>query len=104
VHSWIYDSVLLKPDRASRSSWILIDGTADVKDLVWRQYKDLSTVPLLDAWRSVLLAVTWDLVVTEMSESSYPPVGRLGAVKVNLPEEFPEIVSGLVRRGSLRLE
>ena len=39
-----------------------------------------------------------------MGETPYPPLGRIGAARVSLPDSFPETVSGMVKAGELTLE
>jgi hypothetical protein len=58
---------------------------------------------LLDAWQRAVLSRTRDDVVTLMGETPYPPLGRIAAARVALPDSFPEIVSGMVKAGELTL-
>lgn len=111
VHLWLYDPLLLRPDRSNRVAWVLVDGvqaepdrSEAIWDRVWGLYKLLSPVPLLDAWKAAVLARTGDEVVTLMSETAYPPLGPIAAARVSLPESFPETVSGMVKAGELSLE
>lgn len=111
VHLWLYDPALIRPDRSNRVAWVLVDGADDPSDQseairtrVWGLYKLLSPVPLLDDWRQAVLSRTGDEVVTLMGETSYPPLGRITAARVSLPDHFPEIVSGMVKPGVLTQE
>jgi hypothetical protein len=59
---------------------------------------------LLDTWKQAVLSRTGDEVVTLMGETPYPPLGRIAGARVGLPDQFPEIVSGMVKAGDLALE
>ena len=111
VHLWLYDPSLIRPDRSNRVAWVLVDGvdhpsarTEAIRTRVWALYKLLSPVPLLDTWQQAVLSRTENEVVTLMSETPYPPLGRIGAARVGLPDHFPEIVSGMVKAGALTQE
>jgi len=111
VHLWLYDPALIRPDRSNMVAWVLVDGVdapsgqADViRSRVWGLYKLLSPVPLLDTWQQAVLSRTWDEAVTLMAETPYPPLGRISAARVSLPDHFPETVSGMVKAGDLALE
>ena len=111
VHLWLYDPTLIRPDRSNRVAWVLVDGVDDpseqseaIRTRVWGLYKLLSPVPLLDTWQQAVLSRTENEVVTLMSETPYPPLGRIAAARVGLPDRFPEIVSGMVKAGDLILD
>jgi hypothetical protein len=111
VHLWLYDPALIRPDRSNRVGWVLVDGAEDplgpsetIRTWVWGLYKLLSPVPLLDTWQQAVLSRTGDEVVTLMDETPYPPLGRITAARVGLPDHFPEIVSGMVKAGVLTQE
>jgi hypothetical protein len=111
VHLWLYDPALVRPDRSNRVAWVLVDGIDDpsnqteaIWSQVWGLYKLLSPVPLLDTWKQAVLSRTGDEVVTLMGETPYPPLGRIAGARVGLPDQFPEIVSGMVKAGDLALE
>ena len=111
VHLWLYDPALVRTDRSNRVAWVLVDGVDDSPDQtetiwarVWGLYKLLSPVPLLDTWKQAVLSRTGDEVVTLMGETPYPPLGRIAAARISLPDHFPEIVSGMVKAGDLALE
>ena len=111
VHLWLYDPALIRPDRSNRVGWVLMDGVDDpsarpetIWSRAWGLYKLLSPVPLLDTWQQTVLSRTGNEVVTLMGETPYPPLGRINAARVSLPDHFPEIVSGMVKVGDLALE
>jgi hypothetical protein len=108
AHLWLYDPILTRPDRSNRVAWVLVEGVDDPSDRneaiwerAWGLYKLLSPVPLLDAWQAAVLSRTGEDVVTLMNETVHPPLGRIAAARVSLPESFPEIVSGMVKAGEL---
>ena len=110
AHVWLYDPALIRPDRSNRVAWVLVDSVQHasnplevVWDRAWDLYKLLSPVPLLDAWQHAVLSRTGGEVVTLMRETVYPPLGRIGAARISLPESFPETVSGMVKVGELTL-
>ncbi len=110
AHVWLYDPALIRPDRSNRVAWVLVDSVQHASnpleviwDRAWDLYKLLSPVPLLDAWQHAVLSRTGSEVVTLMRETVYPPLGRIGAARINLPESFPETVSGMVKVGELTL-
>ena len=111
VHLWLYDPALIRADRSNRVAWVLVDGAEDpseqseaIRTRVWGLYKLLSPVPLLDTWQQAVLSRTGNEVVTQMGETPYPPLGRIAAARVGLPDHFPEIVSGMVKAGALTQE
>jgi len=38
-----------------------------------------------------------------LEETAYPPLGRIGAARIRLPDSFPETISGMVKAGELTL-
>lgn len=110
AHVWLYDPALTRPDRSNRVAWVLVDSVQHasnplevVWDRAWDLYKLLSPVPLLDVWQHAVLSRTGGEVVTLLHETVYPPLGRIGAARISLPESFPETVSGMVKVGELTL-
>ncbi len=109
AHTWIYDPVIVRPDRASRTAWVLDPQPSEetrpeqVLSRVWEVFKLLSPVPLLDEWQPTLMQACFAECVKAMSESAFPPIGRISAQKVTVPDSFLGIVSGLVKRGDLAL-
>ena len=109
AHTWIYDPVIVRPDRATRTAWVLDpQQVAETKldrvlGRVWEVFKLLSPVPLLDDWQPMLMKACFDDCVKAMSESPFPPIGRVSAQKVTVPDSFVGTVSALVKRGDLAL-
>lgn len=109
AHTWIYDPVIVRPDRATRTGWVIDpdgEGKADperVEDRVWDVFRLISPVPLLDHWRPKLMEACFESCVIVMSESTYPPLGRVSAHKVTVPETFVDTVSDLVKQRRLTL-
>ncbi|HXV11455.1 MAG TPA: hypothetical protein VD839_11705 [Burkholderiales bacterium] len=109
AHTWIYDPVIVRPDRATRTAWVL-DPAHDaetkpdaVLSRVWEVFKLLSPVPLLDEWQPTLMKACFDDCVKAMADSAFPPLGRVSAQKVIVPDSFLGTVSTLVKRGELAL-
>lgn len=109
AHTWIYDPVIVRPDRATRTAWVLDPQQGaetkpdQVLSRVWEVFKLLSPVPLLDEWQPTLMKACFDDCVKAMSESAFPPIGRVSAQKVTVPDSFVGTVSALVKRGDLAL-
>lgn len=103
---WVYDEALLQPDRANRVGWVLAQREAEADDTqarVWAMVELLSPVPLLAHWRAPVLDAIGESIL-RLGSSAYPPLGRIDAVRVQVPESFPAIVSQLVRAGAIGLE
>lgn len=99
VHAWIFDPAVLSVDHAGRSAWILDDGD-DPRgrlDEAWRLVREISPVPLLDAWRGPVMAH----VQATGGFVSPPCIGRIRAFRVELQDEFPTWVSQSLREGHL---
>jgi hypothetical protein len=75
----------------------------EVRSRVWEVFKLLSPVPLLDEWQPTLMRACFDDCVKAMGESAFPPIGRVSAQKVTVPDSFLGTVSELVKRGELAL-
>ena len=109
AHTWIYYPVIVRPDRASRTAWVLdphssAESKSDqVLSRVWEMFKLLSPVPLLDEWQPTLMKACFDDSVKDMSASAFAPIGRISAQKVTVPDSFVGTVSALVKRGELAL-
>jgi len=109
AHTWIYDPVIVRPDRAARTAWVIDPAhSAETKpeavlSRVWEVFKLLSPVPLLDEWQPTLMKACFDECVKAMADSAFPPLGRISAQKVTVPDSFLSIVSTLVKRGDLGL-
>jgi len=109
AHTWIYDPAIVSPDRATRTAWVLDPRPSaethreEVQSRVWEVFKLLSPVPLLDEWQPTLMRACFDDCVKAMGESAFPPIGRVSAQKVTVPDSFLGTVSDLVKRGELAL-
>ncbi|QNM95498.1 hypothetical protein [Chitinimonas koreensis] len=107
-HMWLYDTRLAQLDRANRSAWLLWPAPAptarDVASAVWATIKQLSPLPLLDEWRQPVLEAVGAANLTWMKRTSYPPLGRLAALHLVLPEDFAERVSRLIKQGVIGLD
>lgn len=109
AHTWIYDPAIVRPNRATRTAWVLDPSGSsetspdEVRSRVWEVFKLLSPVPLLDEWQPVLMKACFDDCVKAMADSAFPPIGRISAQKVTVPDSFLDTVSTLVKRGNLAL-
>ncbi|REE18195.1 hypothetical protein B0G71_1192 [Paraburkholderia sp. BL27I4N3] len=110
VHTWIYDESLLTPSKATGSAWLLVDRETQAHDeasleaRVWSLIEQLSPIPLLPHWRSLVLAELGDRLVSRLGETPYAPVGRLDAFRIALPDPFTEAISSFVRSGALAID
>lgn len=110
IHAWVFDPVVQKPDMVNRSAWRLVarfdESYASDKSIgtpdIWEMVKQLSPVPLMDHWKKAVLAKSSDLV-TDLQGSAYPPLGRVAASRVAIPDDFAERISKLVRTGAVSL-
>jgi hypothetical protein len=104
VHTWIFDPALLRIDHALRSAWIFGpagDGAVEAERerlAAWNLIKELSPVPLLDAWADGVLAHV------QASGGFVRPavLGPVSAARIELSEDFPLWVSSSVRDGHLQ--
>lgn len=111
THLWIYDPVLIKPNKATKIGWVMLnqpwDG-AEVRDQllsgVWGLYKNLSPVPLLDDWQSAIMHSNNEICVTWMTATNYPPLGKISAAKLVIDAEFTEIISSMVKSGLIGID
>lgn len=102
---WVYDPALVRADRSNRIGWVLSQREAEAQRRdarVWAMVKLLSPVPLLAHWRAVLIEAIAESILP-LSTCAYPPLGRIDAVRVQLPETFAAIVSQRVRDGAIGL-
>ncbi len=111
VHAWIYDPVVIQPDKSNGIGWVMLDveegSTASpekARAAVWTMVSHLSPIPLLPHWRDAVLQAMGEQLVVTLSKTSFPPVGRLRAAKVSLPEDFSARISQLVKAGLLLLD
>ena len=107
AQTWIFDPVVLNPDRSNRLGWVLLDlGTSgkahavqcEIDGRVWAMYQVLSPVPLLPAWEQPIRAAMQEAVL-DMQASPFPALGRVSALRVHLPDDFGDQVSKLVKAG-----
>ncbi|MES2353123.1 MAG: hypothetical protein V4568_01775 [Pseudomonadota bacterium] len=106
AQTWIYDPIVLEPDRSNRIGWVLLDLNSasseasairtEIDRRVWAMYQILSPVPLLPAWERPIRNATRE-AVHDMQASPFPALGRISALLVHLPAEFSEQVSQLVK-------
>lgn len=108
---WIYDPVLIKPDKSTKVGWVMLDqpwGSNEVKDKllssVWGLYKTLSPVPLLDEWQSAVMHHNNEICVTWMTATNYPPLGNICAAKLMIDSEFTSIISSMVKTGQIGID
>lgn len=105
VHAWVFDPVILEPNRAGRSGWQIREQRADHgpleadDDALWSLIKDVSPLPLLDHWRDPMLAWLHGRGAVRATRC----LGRVGATKVVLPSAFEREISEMVRAGALQL-
>lgn len=120
THVWIYDPAIREPDKGSRTAWlidrVISDGTEssslDIRQRIWATIGQLASIPLLPHWRDTVLKAVWRDMVFEMgkttSEEYNPrfskPLGGMQAFRIALTEEFPNVVSSLIKSGQLHLE
>jgi hypothetical protein len=118
AQAWIYDPALRQPDRANRTAWGLYADHADrtpdgravdvhsIKARLWQQVRDLSPVPLADAWCDAALDIAARLgAVRWLDEPGnlFPPIG-LKACRIELGTGFVDEISAAVRRGEMRID
>lgn len=104
THTWLYDPILVQPDRAGRTASLLSHGVEMSRLRLWTLVKALSPLPLLDHWQGPLLDGLGARICTPLSAFKYPPIGKLGGVRVTLGDRFEDIVSIGVNAGVLSLE
>lgn len=112
AHTWLYDKRLVKRDYVNRIAWVIDEApvgsqalvTEHIQDQAWLVMKDLSPIPLLDHWKSHLLAITADTAIRILDQSPYPPIGRVIGFRVELDDRFISIVSNAVRNTKLTVD
>lgn len=99
VHAWIYDPALHTVDHAAQAAWIFnLRGDDDAeRATAWRLVKDLSPVPLIEAWRSAVL----DHITASGGFIRPQCLGTVHAVRIELNADFTQWVSDGVRSGRL---
>jgi hypothetical protein len=122
VHAWIYNPVILLPDRGAQQAWVIeptvvteaLDlalSQGQLKAKVWQAVQSLSSVPLLTHWQDTILRHIWDDMVFEMGVSHSAdfsprlsvPVGRVAACRIRLSDQFAQRICDLVRAKQLSL-
>ena len=120
THVWIYDPAIREPDKGSRTAWlidrVISDGTEssslDIRERIWATIGQLASIPLLPHWRDTVLKAVWRDMVFEMGKTTSDeynprfskPLGGMQAFRIALTEEFPNVVSSLIKSGQLHLE
>ena len=104
THTWLYDPVLIQPDRPGATAWLVSDEHEVPRSQLWALIQDLSPLPLLDHWRDPLLDGLGDRLCMPLSRFRFPPLGKVGGVRVTLEDRFQDIVSMAVKQGLLTLE
>jgi hypothetical protein len=125
VHSWIFDPAVLEADHATRSGWVFerVPGSVvpsaltgfgpqsasneaaaarrQIADRCWQLVKQLSPVPLLDAWREWLIGPNAS-ASNGLALTTTLCLGPVHAMRVEISDAFPHYVSEAVRCGVLR--
>jgi len=110
VQTFIYQEDIVKPDLSNACAWILRQQSLQEfmdeggTEIVWEYYKTLSAIPLLDHWREIVIAHTGKDCIFNTSVSNYPPLGNFTAIKIQLPSNFIQSISNLVKMGMIGLE
>jgi hypothetical protein len=104
THSWLYDPVLIQPDRPGGTAWLVSDEPDVPRAQLWALIRELSPLPLLDHWRDPLLDGLGDRLYRPLSRFKCPPLGQVGGVRVTLEARFQDIVSMAVKQELLTLE
>ena len=99
VQVWIFDPALLTVDHAAQAAWIFASqADAEAEEAVaWRLIKELSPVPLLDAWRAAVI----DQVIARGGVIRPPCLGAIHAARIELSPDFTQWVSDGVSSGLL---
>ena len=119
THMWVYDPAIQTPNKGAKQAWV-IDRQKDVfpsqvsqmRQRIWQAVTQLASIPLLAHWQEPVLQAIWTCMVTEFGKSGTgdfnpsfsAPLGGMVAYKVTLLDTFPEIVSTLIRDGTLTLQ
>jgi hypothetical protein len=128
THVWIYDGAICTPDKGARTAWLLdrvvpvqgavapaagVDGvSAAMRARIWAAVSHLATIPLMAHWQDAVLAAIWRDMVFEMGKSTDPaynprfsqPLGGMQAFRIALTEDFPAVVSSLIKGGQIGLK
>src|SRR5258706_7371478 len=94
AHVWVHDPVTLQADRAARRGWVLLDRVKsdgqvqhEIDRRIWAMFELLSPVPLLAHWQDAVREAVPEAVI-DAAASTYPPLGRVSAWEVRLPEDL----------------
>lgn len=99
--AWIFDQVLLQPDRANGTAYLVFPVEYDsqlVMNYAWAMTRVLSPLPLLDHWKLLVLG-SEAVRLTDL-----PSVGCIKAVKVQLATTFEDQIAQMVTDETLCLE
>ncbi|MBL8510656.1 MAG: hypothetical protein JNM52_03330 [Betaproteobacteria bacterium] len=105
VQTWLFDPVIQVPNSANQSAWVLEPhpGAGEIAPVrIWNLVKRLSPIPLLEHWQRPLLNSLPGLV-RDLADSDHPPMGPIRAYRIQLPDDFCEAVSRLVKNHVLEL-
>ena len=104
-HMWVYDPALMTPDKATRSAWIIKDGTATRDDFscaAWNVIVQLSPIALLPHWRAPVMAVIEEYGQVRY-DFEYAPIGDIQVCRVVLATDFEMMISEMVKQRVLTL-
>ncbi|MDZ7922874.1 MAG: hypothetical protein U5M23_02195 [Marinagarivorans sp.] len=101
-HCFIFNKALVQADRLAGNTFVFaMPGEADVDEArVWQAVKELSHIPLMDHWQSILIPLFFE-------RNWMTPLRGLNtqAFKIFMDnEEFNALVSDLVKRRILTLD
>jgi hypothetical protein len=104
VHAWIFDPAVLSLDMSTGAAWLIEPMATDDAQhrtqqalQVWRLVRELSPVPLLAHWMLPVLSY----LQSQQALKRPPCVGRIDAVRLELPPNFMAWVSDCVSTGLL---
>lgn len=106
THTWLYREDAIKPDKANRSALLLrYDETqAQFEDRCWRVVVELSSVPLLEHWRSPLMSALAGELVLPLMDTDKPPIGMVDGAHVTVGDSFEMCISVATAMGALTLD
>ena len=119
THMWVYDPAIQTPNKGAKQAWVIDRQKEDLpsqviqmRQRIWQAVTQLASIPLLPHWQEPVLQAIWTGMVTEFGKSGTgdfnpsfsAPLGCMVAYKVTLLDTFPEIVSTLIRDGTLTLQ
>lgn len=117
THTFIFDPALQEVDKANQTAWVVFNKSdqriatgatdADVfhqflKPMIWQRICQLSNVPLLEHWMdTVLKHLSAENIVWMSKTKFFKPLGLIEAIHIKLDEQFPELISTLVKEFKL---